>query len=93
MHVSTKDELFDAGYTAPMKPSGYSHVLFIVRMPDTGLWRWSYMERGQVWRNACDQPARFNTSVATVRHSPAVQRLVIVRAECLHGTAWVDHSS
>jgi hypothetical protein len=52
-----------------MHPTDYSHVLFLVHMPDTGLWRWSYMEREHLWRNACDEPPRFSKSVATVGHS------------------------
>jgi hypothetical protein len=65
--VVLQDELFAAGYTAPMQPAAYSHVLFIVQVPGIEQWRWSYMDRQQLWRHSSTQPARFSKSVATVR--------------------------
>jgi hypothetical protein len=67
IYLCLQFDLEAAGYPAPMHPSAYSHVLFLVHMPDTELWRWSYMERSQLWRHPPDQPARFSKSVATVR--------------------------
>lgn len=61
-----QDELYTAGFTVPLHPAAYSHVLFVVQMPDSGLWRWSYMDRNHLWRHSPDQPARFSKSVATV---------------------------
>lgn len=70
LNFTLQAELEAAGYSAAMHPAAYSHVLFVVHMPDTGLWRWSYMEKQQLWRHRPDQPARFSKSVATV--GPAI---------------------
>eukprot|EP00775_Hariotina_reticulata_P009789 gene9789-9947_t len=37
-------EVLDAGYTLPMHPSDYSHMLFMVQLAPT-CWRWSYMHK------------------------------------------------
>jgi hypothetical protein len=74
LHMCLQIDLEAAGYCTPMHPSAYSHVLFLVHMPDTGLWRWSYMERSQLWRHPPDQPARFSKSVATVSDTSAQVR-------------------
>lgn len=50
-----------------MRPANYSHVLLVVCMPDTGLWRWSYIDKALLWRHSHEKPAHFSKSVATVR--------------------------
>jgi hypothetical protein len=64
---AVQDVLTDAGYSIPLHPSCYSHVLAVVQLPDgSGQYRWSYMERDRLWRLSSDMQARFGHSVAKV---------------------------
>lgn len=58
-------QILSAGYSYPMHPVSYSHVLYVVQLAPDCL-RWSYMAQGQAWKMPSTAPARFDKSVATV---------------------------
>jgi hypothetical protein len=66
-----QQEVLDGGYQLLMHPSDYSHMLFMVQLAPT-CWRWSYMQKPDVWRHSSTKPARFKTSVARVGSTAAV---------------------
>jgi hypothetical protein len=82
-------ELENAGYAAPLLPRTYSHVLFLVQLPDTGAWRWSYMHRDRLWRHYCDKPPRFDKSVATVSSTDSSNS----SSTCEQGCQTVQHQA
>lgn len=64
--AQTQDAILDGGYALPMRPTDFSHVLFVARLGQQ--YRWGgLLTEAQVWRHSCTKPALFKSSVARVR--------------------------